>query len=328
MVEDEHMLNVAVWGLGTHAFKNVLPAVVASGAAKLVGVCSRKEASRRRASQEFGCAAWPDATAMLADDRVNTVYLATPIGLHFEQGLNVLRSGRHLICEKSLTDFHVKSIGLVAEARQRRLVLGEAFMYRFHPRIRSIFELVRREEFGAIVTVTSSFFLPILERPGYRYTASLGGGAFLDAGCYPISLLLGLSVGSLTVSEARFHHALDVEVDTGGTAVLRWGDRGQASLGWGYGATYRNEATVIGEKKSLFIDQVFAKGGPNCTEFMLRDLHGKEDQRSYKSADGFVEMLAYSQKALFNEQMKETLWGEAEQQANLMEQVRALAICD
>jgi hypothetical protein len=61
---------------------------------------------------------------------------------------------------------------------------------------------------------------------------------------------------------------------------------------------------------------------------MLRDLHGKEDRRSYKSADGFVEMLAYSQKALFNEQMKETLWGEAEQQANLMEQVRALAICD
>ena len=116
------MLNVAVWGLGTHAFKNVLPAVVASGAAKLVGVCSREEASRRRASREFGCAAWPDATAMLADDRVNTVYLATPIGLHFEQGLNVLRSGRHLICEKSLTDSHVKSIGLVAEARQRRLL--------------------------------------------------------------------------------------------------------------------------------------------------------------------------------------------------------------
>jgi hypothetical protein len=114
------MLNVAVWGLGTHAFKNVLPAVVASGAAKLVGVCSREEASRRRASREFGCAAWPDATAMLADDRVNTVYLATPIGLHFEQGLNVLRSGRHLICEKSLTDSHVKSIGLVAEARQRQ----------------------------------------------------------------------------------------------------------------------------------------------------------------------------------------------------------------
>ena len=191
------MLNVAVWGLGTHAFKNVLPAVVASGAAKLVGVCSREEASRRRASREFGCAAWPDATAMLADDRVNTVYLATPVGLHFEQGLNVLRSGRHLICEKSLTDSHVKSIGLVAEARQHRLVLGEAFMYRFHPRLQSIFELVRREEFGAIVTVTSNFFLPSLERPGYRYTASLGGGAFLDAGCYPISFLLGLGVGSL-----------------------------------------------------------------------------------------------------------------------------------
>jgi hypothetical protein len=61
---------------------------------------------------------------------------------------------------------------------------------------------------------------------------------------------------------------------------------------------------------------------------LLRNVHGKEEQRNCETADGFVEMLAYAQKALFNEQMKETLWGEAAQQAKLMEQVRALAIRD
>jgi predicted dehydrogenase len=328
MVGDEQRLNVAVWGLGAHAFKNVLPAIAASVAAKLVGVYSREEASCRRAGAEFSCGWWSDAASMLADDRVNAVYLATPIGLHFEQGMNVLSSGRHLICEKSLTDAYDKSIHLVVEARRRRLILCEAFMYRFHPRIRSVFELVRREEFGALVAVTCNFFLPELERPGYRYTASLGGGAFLDAGCYPISLISGFNVEPLSVSQARFHHKPGIEVNTSGLAVLQWGVRGQAYLGWGYGAAYRNEATIIGERQSLYIDQVFAKGGSRCTQVLLRDVHGKEEQRNCETADGFVEMLAYAQKALFNEQMKETLWGEAAQQAKLMEQVRALAIRD
>jgi predicted dehydrogenase len=326
MKENEHKLHVAVWGLGSHAFKNVLPAIAASDAANLVGVCSRDEASRRRASSEFGCATWPDAAAMLADDRVNGVYLATPIGLHFEQGLSVLNSGRHLICEKSLTDSHAKSVKLVAAARQRRLLLCEAFMYRFHPRIRSIFELVRREEFGALVAVTCNFFLPDLEHPGFRYTASLGGGAFLDAGCYPVSFLLGLSEGPLAVAQARFHRTPGVEVDTGGMAMLQWGAHGQACLGWGYGTAYRNEATIIGKKQSLYVDQVFAKGGSRCYDVVLRDQHGKENRRPYEVADGFVEMLAYARKALLNEEMKETLWVEAERQAKLMEQVRAFAV--
>lgn len=328
MMGNEPQLNVAVWGLGSHAFKNVLPAIAASEAANLVGVYSREEASRRRASAEYGCTTWPDAAAMLADDLVNAVYLATPIGLHFEQGLSILESGRHLICEKSLTQSHENTVRLVAEARKRRLMLCEALMYRFHPRIRSISELVRREEFGALVAVTCNFFLPDLERPGYRFNPRLGGGAFLDVGCYPVSFLRGLGGGPLVVAQACFHTDSGVEVDTGGMAMLQWGSRGQAGLGWGYGAAYRNEATVIGEMQSLFVDQVFAKGGSRCSTVVLRDAHGNEDKRTYEEADGFVEMLAYTRKALFNEEMKETLWDEAEQQANLMEQVRACAVRD
>ena len=315
-------LNIAVWGLGRHALKNVLPAIGNGGEANLIGVYSRDAAARSRASQEYGCESYADESSMLGDPRVTVVYLATPIGLHFEQGQRVLDSGRHLICEKSLTDSHAKSARLVAEARQRRLLLCEAFMYRFQPRIQAIFELVRREEFGELIAVTSNFFLPKLEHPGYRYSASLGGGAFLDAGCYPISFFLGLGQESPAVAQARFHLTPGLEVDTSGVALLRWGARGQACLGWGYGAAYRNEATIIGEKQSLYIDQVFAKGG---FEVVLRDSHGKEERRTYEAADGFVKMLAYVKQALLSEKMKETLWTEAERQAQLMEQVRDAA---
>lgn len=328
MKENEHKLNVAVWGLGPHAFKNVLPAIAASDAANLVGVYSREEASRRQAGAEYGCATWPDTAAMLADARVNAVYLATPIGLHFEQGMSVLRAGRHLICEKSLTDSHAKSIGLLAEARQRGLLLCEALMYRYHSRIQSFFDLARREEFGAIVSVSCSFFLPRLDRPGYRYTASLGGGCFWDVACYPISFLLGLVKENLVVEQATFDRTPGVEVDTGGMTLVGWGARGHACLNWGYGVAYRNEATITGENKSMLVEQVFTKGGPRCTEIALRDNHGKEEKLSYPVEDSFVGMLACAKNALRDDQLKRTMWDDVEHQANLMEQIRAFAIRD
>src|SRR5690242_11506502 len=96
-------LKIAVWGLGGHAFKNVLPALQASSNTKLVGVYTRNNDSARRASAENGCHVWNDPETMLSDARVEAVYLATPIGLHHEHGLAVLKSRKHLICEKSLT---------------------------------------------------------------------------------------------------------------------------------------------------------------------------------------------------------------------------------
>ena len=76
-------LNIAVWGLGRHAFRNVLPAIRNCCDATLIGVFSRDKTARIRASLEFRCEAFPDESSMLCDPRVTAVYLATPIGLHF-----------------------------------------------------------------------------------------------------------------------------------------------------------------------------------------------------------------------------------------------------
>ena len=40
--------------------------------------------------------------AMLADNRVDVVHIATPNHLHFEQAQAVLAAGKHVICEKPL----------------------------------------------------------------------------------------------------------------------------------------------------------------------------------------------------------------------------------
>jgi predicted dehydrogenase len=318
-------LNIAVWGLGRHAFKNVLPAIRNCCEVALIGVFSRDGTARSRASQEYRCEAFPDESSMLCDPRVTAVYLATPIGLHFEHGRRVLEQGRHLLCEKSLTDDYQKSSELIAAARSGGLVLCETFMYRFHPRFAALLNLVSSAAFGRVVSVTCSFYVPTLEHPGYRYNSLLGGGAFLDVGCYLISLVRAISE-PVSVDFARLSTATGFNVDTGGVAFLRLPNDGHAHLDWGYGAAYKNEVTILGGSQSVYADYVFSKGGANCSELLLRDCNGRQQRLPVVSTDGFVEMLVYVAKAIGNQQMRDGLLSEAAGQARWMNEIRKHAL--
>ena len=95
-------LGVAIWGLGPHALRNLVPAVRETSGLALRGVCSRNAEVVARAAAGVGCAGWTDPAVMLADPAVEAVYLSTPIGLHADQGRAVLAAGKHLWCEKPL----------------------------------------------------------------------------------------------------------------------------------------------------------------------------------------------------------------------------------
>lgn len=302
----------------------MLPAIRECSDTSLTGVYSRDETARNRAAQEYGCEAFESESALLHDKRVNAVYLSTPIGLHFEQGRHVLERGLHLLCEKSLTDDFATSIELIALARRADVVLCETLMYRFHPRLAALLQLVQSEDFGKIIAISSLFYLPTLEFPGFRNSASLGGGAFLDVACYPISLARALG-DPIAVKFAKLsadnHHG----VDTQGAALLLLRAGGSAFLGWGYGAAYRNEVTVIGEKQSIYADYVFSKGGPNCCELLLRNSTGGQRQEVSPVADSFVEMFTYVCGAIADRQIRDKLLREASEQANWMKEIRAFS---
>ena len=322
-MNDPALMRIALWGLGGHAFKTVLPALAAGH--RLAGVYSRNPESRRRAEREYGCVSWPSEVAMLSDSTVDAVYLATPVATHFEQGMQVLAAGRSLLGEKSLTDRRDNSLALVATAKQRNLLLCETLIYQFHPRVRSLTEMVRAGEFGRIVSMTCAFHLPGHAAAGYRNDPTLGGGALFDVACYPLSLVVMLGFSEPMVVDGQLFYPADSRVDSGGVARIAFDGSSQALVSWGYGAAYRNEATLIGEKGSVTIDCVFTKGGAPCTELQLRDARGSGTTRRYADTDGTQEMLAYASRARSIHAMKDELWQRAGRQAELMEQLRQFA---
>lgn len=316
-------VRIAVWGIGYHAEKNVLPAIESCEAVVLAGVCSRDRGNAQRAVHRWGGAVWSDAQAMLASPDVDAVYLCTPIGMHFEHGLSVVAARKHLLCEKALTDRSERSFELIAAARRQDVALCEAFMYQFHPQFRSLSDLVSAADFGGIEAISCWFGIPALEKPGFRTSAELGGGAFLDVACYPISLVAQLIDGLPRVASVRLDKAHEDEVDMKGHATLQFPGGEVAHLEWGFDRAYRNEVSVWGKKRSLFADRIFSKTPDYVSYLIVRDQRGQEEQLRIEPANAFGEMLIAFGAATREPSARAALWEASSRQAELVACVEA-----
>ena len=143
------------WGiLGTgniaHAFASGL---AHSLTGKLVAAGSRSAATSMRFGQEYGLAAdscHASYEALLADPKVEAVYISNPHPGHAEWAIRCAQAGKHILCEKPLAMNHRQAACVVEAARRHDVFLMEAFMYRCHPQTARIVELIREGAIGEV----------------------------------------------------------------------------------------------------------------------------------------------------------------------------------
>jgi predicted dehydrogenase len=93
-----------------------------------------------------------------------------------------LAAGKHVLCEKPLAMNAAEAEEMANAAQHEGLHLMEAFMYRFHPRIRAFVEGVHDPLY-----VEARFGFGLARPMDYRLQSALGGGALLDVGCYTVN---------------------------------------------------------------------------------------------------------------------------------------------
>lgn len=181
------------WGiLGTAsiATRRLIPAMHASIRNEVVAIGSRDVARARSVATEFGIArAFGSYDDVLACDIVDAVYIPLPNHLHLEWSLRAIEAGKHVLCEKpiGLNAAEARTLQAAAEARPELTVM-EAFMYRCHPRWQRIHEMVRSGMIGGIGNVHTLFTYDNRDPQNIRNNAEMGGGAWLDIGCYGVSV--------------------------------------------------------------------------------------------------------------------------------------------
>jgi predicted dehydrogenase/aryl-alcohol dehydrogenase-like predicted oxidoreductase len=181
--------------------------------------------------------------ALLADDSVQAVYIATRHPEHTKWAIRAARAGKHILCEKPLAINYAEACLIVREARRAGVLLMEAFMYRCSPQTRKLVELIRSGAIGELRTIQASFSFNSPYSPDSRlYRNEDAGGGILDVGCYPVSfarLLAGAAAG-LPFAEperiegtARLHPETGADVDAQAMLVFPRGIVAQVSCGVG-----------------------------------------------------------------------------------------------
>jgi predicted dehydrogenase len=140
---------------------------------------------------------------LLNDPDIDAVYNPLPNSLHAEWTIRALKAGKHVLCEKPIASNAQEAEEMAKVAREAGLVLSEAFAYRSHPLTARVKAIIANGELGKIKHIESQFcfLLPSLNNIRFKY--ELAGGALMDCGCYPVSLIRFLAEREPTVEHAK-----------------------------------------------------------------------------------------------------------------------------
>ena len=91
-----------------------------------------------------------DFQDLLKDPSIDAIAIATPVSSHFELGMAVLKSGKHLWLEKPMAETSLQARKLVDEAERRKRVLIVDHTFIYTGAVRKMASLIKEGELGRI----------------------------------------------------------------------------------------------------------------------------------------------------------------------------------
>lgn len=192
--QSEKKVNVAVVGLGFMGVTH-LRAYLQAPAARIAAVCDAVRlpvngvlqgvAGNIKKSDDIDLGpqvkVYRKLEEVLADPEIELVDLCTPTPMHAEQAIAVLKSGKHVFCEKPMARTSAEAKRILDVAKDSTGFLMPAMCMRFWPGWSWLKEVVSKQTYGA---VRAARFRRVSEMPAWSkqgtYTAGsdLGGALF------------------------------------------------------------------------------------------------------------------------------------------------------
>ena len=246
----------------------------------VAAVGSRSQESADTFATEFpGCVAYGSYEDLVNDPTLDAIYVATPHPYHVSNTVLALNAGKPVLCEKPFTINAHEAKQMKAAADANGVALMEAMWARFLPHMHKVREILASGVLGEIWGVEADHGQRLSDYANPRHwEPSLGGGALLDLGIYPISfahMVLG-KPDSIT-SSATF---TDKGVDASSTAIFNYKNGAQAILTSNMMVSTPCRATVCGTLGKIEIDRTFYN--PASMRVIMHDGTTTEYPNDYK----------------------------------------------
>ncbi|MBC2013083.1 Gfo/Idh/MocA family oxidoreductase [Listeria marthii] len=170
---------------------------------------------KRAAAAQKGLKIYESFEAVLADEQVDAVLIATPNDSHKELAITALEAGKHVVCEKPVTMTSEDLLAIMDVAKK----VNKHFMVHQNRRWDEDFLIIK--EMFEQKTIGDMFHLESRVHgangiPGdWRHLKAHGGGMVLDWGVHLLDQLLFLVDSNVKSVSANLSYALGDEVDDG-----------------------------------------------------------------------------------------------------------------
>lgn len=280
-------MRIGILGTADIAFRRFLPALQKCEDFTYAGVATRTPEKGKPFQASFGGEIYDGYDSLLKDKSIEAVYVPLPPALHFEWGKKVLEAGKHLLMEKPFTTSLEETETLLALAGEKGLAVHENYMFLYHSQLAEIQKRIADGSLGELRLIRASFGFPKRSEGDFRYNKSLGGGALLDCGGYPVRLAWELLGDTARVTQARLVQPEGYEVDLYGSAVLENVDGLCAQVSFGMDNAYQCQLEIWGSKATLYAPRIFTAGPDFEPPLILRGSSG-EEQIKLEADDQFL----------------------------------------
>ena len=194
------------WGfIGTGHIAEKMAKAIASLEKACLFACAAQtgNAAERSAAfaAKFGFAkSYSNYDSLLNDENVNIVYIATTNINHAELSIKAMKAGKAVLCEKPAAINAAELKQVIEVSEKTGMLYMEALWSRYLPAWQTAMQWISLGKIGKILNIYADFCFKAPYNPESRvYDKTLGGGALLDVGIYPLALALS-AIGSIRSS--------------------------------------------------------------------------------------------------------------------------------
>lgn len=206
------------------------PGLYKAEQSELVAVMRRDGAAAEDYARRHNVARWyTDGQAVIDDDEVDAVYVATPPSTHCEYALAAAEVGKPCLVEKPMACNADECERMVVAFKAKDIPLWVAYYRRALPRFLKLRDLLEDEVVGTLTSIHIVHYgqAPVGERPRtWRYDPVIAGaGGFYDVGSHGLDILDFLLGPITTVSGSSIHTGGDYAVEDVTVLSFLFGDK-------------------------------------------------------------------------------------------------------
>lgn len=242
-------INIGFIGAGSFAQNFLLPNLSGQN---LINVATARATTARNVADKFGfdnCTG--DAEQVINDEKINTIFIATPHNLHAEYVIKALNANKNVFVEKplSLTKEELEAIKEAEEKSKGQVMVG--FNRRFAPQIVTL-----KKEFNDGLPKAINYRVNAGKLPADHWTQDpvIGGGRIIGEACHFIDLCAFIAGSPITKVEANALKDANNLLDTvsislafqnGSVASISYYSNGSKKLSKEYLEVFCGEKTVV-----------------------------------------------------------------------------------